>query len=417
VTPPPSDSTRQQASDRRFNGSPSPAPRLAIVLSHPTQYYSPWFRWLRQHSPLSFRVFYLWDFGVKATRDPEFQSTFAWDVDLLAGYEHEFVPNTSRDAGTHHFAGLRNPTLPARLAAYAPHAILLFGYAYATHLRLLAWARLRRIPVIFRGDSHFLGRPRPPFATRAMLRLLYRQFTALTYVGAANRDYFTTLGVPEEKLFFAPHSVDHTRFDPASESTRATAAALRASIGLAPDTRVILFAGKLIPAKQPRELLDAFLSLPPGDHVLVFVGEGPEKNALLQRAAATPSHRVVFLPFANQSEMPARYLFADVFALPSRGLYETWGLAVNEAMHMGRPCLVSDRVGCQRDLVTHGATGWVFRSEDYSDLRSRLAEALSADLDSMRLAVAERIRSYTYAQTTLGLHAALSAVQPRSSQS
>jgi glycosyltransferase involved in cell wall biosynthesis len=49
--------------------------------------------------------------------------------------------------------------------------------------------------------------------------------------------------------------------------------------------------------------------------------------------------------------MPARYLLADLFVLASRGLYETWGLAVNEAMHMGVPALVSDRVGCQRDLV------------------------------------------------------------------
>ena len=91
--------------------------RLAIVLSHPTQYYSPWFRWLRAHTTLAFRVFYLWDAGVRATRDPQFGATFAWDVDLLSGYEAEVVPNRSRDPGTHRFGGLSNPTLRARLAA------------------------------------------------------------------------------------------------------------------------------------------------------------------------------------------------------------------------------------------------------------------------------------------------------------
>ncbi len=376
--------------------------RLAIVLSHPTQYYSPWFRWLQDNASLELRVFYLWQFGVEPTRDPEFQTTFRWDIDLLEGYPHEFVRNVARDPGTHHFRGLQNPGLTRRLAAFRPDAVLLFGYAYASHLRLIAWARLRGIPLIFRGDSHFLGRPTPPWRTRLALRSLYAQFAALTYVGRANRDYFSALGVPAHKLFFAPHAVDHTRFDPAQPGTRAAAAELRLRLGLAPDTRVVLFAGKLLPAKQPRELLDAFLALPPDKHALVFVGEGPEKAALLQRAAAAPG-RVLFLPFANQTEMPARYLLADVFALPSRGLYETWGLAVNEAMHLGRPALVSDRVGCQQDLVTDGETGWVFRADDAAQLRERLAAALQADLAPLRERVAQRIYGYTYAQATAGL--------------
>ena len=127
-------------------------------------------------------------------------------------------------------------------------------------------------------------------------------------------------------------------------------------------------------------------------------------------ARAAPPGRVHFLPFANQSDMPARYLLGDIFALPSRGLYETWGLAVNEAMHLGRPCLVSDRVGCQQDLVRDGETGWVFRSGDPLYLRAKLAEALAADLPPFQARVATRIAGYTYAQTTAGLLAALNSL-------
>lgn len=111
--------------------------------------------------------------------------------------------------------------------------------------------------------------------------------------------------------------------------------------------------------------------------------------------------------------MPARYLLADVFALPSRGLYETWGLAVNEAMHLGVPCLVSNRVGCQRDLVIPGETGWVFQVEDPDGLRTSLAAALSADRAALRPRVAERIAGYTYRQATDGLLAALAATARR----
>ena len=386
--------------------------RLAVVLSHPTQYYSPWFRWLRTHTTLEFRVFYLWEAGVTAQPDPGFLTTFKWDVDLLSGYDSEFVPNIARRPGTEHFWGLRNSALTTRLAAWQPDAVLLFGYAYATHLRLIAWARRQRVLLIFRGDSHFLGRTAPGGLRTFLLKLLYRKFAAVTYVGQANRDYFTALGVPAEKLFFAPHAVNHALFDSARPEPAAAARALRNQLGLATSARVVLFAGKFVAAKQPGELLEAFLSLNIPGTALVLVGDGPEKAALQERARSAPAGRVHFLPFANQSEMPARYLLADVFALPSRGLYETWGLAVNEAMHMGLPCLVSNRVGCQQDLVSDGVTGWVFRADDVAQLRDKLSAALTADLAPFKARVATRIASYTYAQTTAGLLAALASLPP-----
>ena len=141
----------------------SPSPRLAIVLSHATQYYSPWFRWLREETPLEFRVFYLSDFGLQPGLDEKFGVNFAWDVDLKSGYDWEIVPNTAREPDTLRFDGLRNPELPVHLRAWQPDAILLFGYNYSSHLRLIAWARLHRVPLIFRGDSHLLGRQHLPF--------------------------------------------------------------------------------------------------------------------------------------------------------------------------------------------------------------------------------------------------------------
>jgi glycosyltransferase involved in cell wall biosynthesis len=397
---------------------PSSVHRLAVVLSHPTQYYSPWFRWLVAHNDLDLRVFYLWEFGVTARADPQFRTTVKWDVDLLSGYPHEFVPNTSDDPGSDHFNGLRNPALTARLAVFRPTAVLLFGYAYRSHLHVIFWARLHRIPLLFRGDSHFIGRGQPGLRTRLALRALYAQFAAFLTVGAANRDYFLALGVPASRMHFAPHSVDAALFDSAAASHHAAAVTLRTQLGLAAASRVILFAGKFVPAKQPRELLAAFLTLRPADTALVFVGDGEEKAALHALAATAPAGTVHFLPFANQSEMPARYLLADLFVLPSRGLYETWGLAVNEAMHLGVPALVSDRVGCQRDLVTDGDTGWVFPAEDSAALAAALGGALAALADpaaraNLRAAVASRIARYTYAQTTNGLLSALASLPDR----
>lgn len=395
--------------------SPTGARRVAIVVSHPTQYYSPWFRWLAANAGVAIRVYYLWDFGVTAKRDPKFGETFEWDVDLLSGYANEFVPNTARRPGTDHFTGLRNPTLTARIKAWNPDAILVFGYRYAAHLSLIAWARLAGVPLIFRGDSHLIGRARPPLVTRLALGLLFRQFQAVLFAGKANRDYFRTFGVPDARLFFSPHCVNDEHFRP-TQALRAEAARLRASLGLE-GKKVVLFAGKLVPAKQPLQLLESFMGLNRRDAALVFVGQGQDRALLEARAAAGPDSVVRFLPFANQSEMPLRYLMADLFVLPSRGTYETWGLAVNEAMHMGVPSLVSSSVGCQRDLVTHGETGWVFDPEDPGALSDALSQALG-ELDSperataIRNAVAQRISGYTYEKAAGGVTAALAAVCP-----
>ena len=392
--------------------------RLAVVLSHPIQYYSPWFRWLAGNTELDLRVFYLWDFGTSVRRDPQFQAAFQWDVDLLSGYASEFVPNASRDPGPHHFTGLRNPSLAARLDAWHPNALLLFGYKWMSHLSATAWARKRGIPVIFRGDSHLLGRPAPGPIHSVPLRWLFRRFAAFACVGTANRAYFEAFGAPKEKLFFSPHSVDDRLFDPGDARSRVAAAALRERLALKDGTKVVLFAGKLIAAKQPRELLKAFMELRPAGAALVFVGDGEERRVLGEEARGAAPDTVHFLPFANQTEMPARYLLADIFVLPSKGSYETWGLAVNEAMHMGVPCLVSDRVGCQQDLVTPGETGWVFRSDSRADLSRQLGSALAtvaepASAERLREAVLARIAGFTYAETTKGLFSAIDFVLRR----
>jgi len=340
--------------------------RLAVVLSHPTQYYSPWFRWVTRHSGIVLRVFYLWDFGIAKTRDPHFETTFQWDVDLLSGYDSEFLRNASRNPGAEHFFGFNNPELTARLSAWRPDALLVFGYNWASHLRAIAWGRLHRIPLIFRGDSHLLGRGAFPLHSRFLLRALFSQFASFLFVGAANREYFKAFGVPDKKLFFAPHSVDGSLYSRRDPRHAAEAASLRLQLGLKPSTKVVLFAGKFVSPKQPLELLKAFLELNFPESALVYVGDGPERDqmeSLANSAAAKSiSAQVRFLPFANQSEMPSRYLMAELFVLPSKGVYETWGLAVNEAMNMGVPCMVSQRVGCQRDLVIPGETGWVFDS-------------------------------------------------------
>lgn len=77
--------------------------KLAIITSHPIQYYAPWFRYLASAGDLQIKVFYLWNFGVTQQIDTGFQQALQWDIPLLDGYKYEFVPNVSYKPGVDHF--------------------------------------------------------------------------------------------------------------------------------------------------------------------------------------------------------------------------------------------------------------------------------------------------------------------------
>src|SRR5690349_5587276 len=111
--------------------------KLAIISTHPIQYYAPWFRYISSNTNIDLRVFYLWDFGITAQVDVGFKQVLQWDIPLLDGYDHEFVPNISSEPGVHHLWGLQNPSLVAQVKAYNPDAVLLMCYNYASIYRFL----------------------------------------------------------------------------------------------------------------------------------------------------------------------------------------------------------------------------------------------------------------------------------------
>lgn len=341
--------------------------RIAFVVSHPIQYYAPLHRRLAARGDLSVKVFFTWHGGAAAVHDAGFGRKFAWDTPLTEGYEWELVPNTARDPGTHHFWGLRNPELAAHVLRWRPDAIHLTGYAWYSHLLALrSWAA-RGVPVLFRGDSHLLDGQRgfKALLKNVALKQIFRWPRAFLYVGQANRRYYEAFGVPSEKLFPCPHSVEVERFaEPAAEH-EAAAREWRRELGVADDQRVLLFAGKFEPKKRPVALMEAFLQEAPDGWLLLMLGDGLLGHEVKRLACQHPD-RFRMLPFQNQSRMPVAYRLGDLFVLPS-AYAETWGLAVNEALACGRPVLVSDRVGCAEDVVRPGFNGWVFRHDDWDD--------------------------------------------------
>jgi len=433
---------------------------LAFIVSHPVQYYVPIYRELerrirqtaeggRQAAECirqtedrllttddsaritALKVFYTWrDAG--PAKDVKFGKEFAWDIPLMEGYDFEVVPNTSSDPGTHHRGGLINPDLVERVKAWKPDAVHITGYNYVSHGQAIKELSKAGIPVIFRGDSHLRDGRGPwwkQWLKKSWLSKIYRCPQAFAYVGQANRDYYRAFGVPEQKLIHVPHTIEVGRFAEPNEELEAKALAWRRELGIPDEHFVFLYAAKLEPRKRPMELLEAFLQADLPKTTLLFVGSGELEEALKERVRSSSQtsgdsgqHRktesrqlktansrgnVRFLEFQNQSVMPLVYRLGDSLVLPS-GYGETWGLAVNEAQACGRPALVSDCVGCARDIVREGENGAVFRTDDWEDCVAKMRLMANGEWRTKREAI--RVGAWGF-DTARGVDALLSGLR------
>jgi glycosyltransferase involved in cell wall biosynthesis len=354
--------------------------RLAIITTHPIQYYAPVFKLLHQHGRIQIKVFYTW--GEKAIHnyDPGFNTNIRWDLPLLSGYPYEWAENISPDPGSHRFKGIVTPGLIRQIEAWQPDAVLIYGWAYHSHLKILRYFK-NRIPVFFRGDSTLLdpsGKLKK-YARALFLTWIYTHVDVVLYTGTNSKAYFKNYGLKETQQIFAPHAIDNKRF--AAERNREVQE-LKMKLGITQKDILILFAGKFDKKKDPLLLLDAFLQLRKKDVHLLFVGNGALEQMLKQKASHEPC--VHFMDFENQSYMPVIYQACDLFCLPSSGPGETWGLAVNEAMACSKAILVSDKVGCAADLVKNEYNGAVFKAQSLTSLCEQLNILLHQGKDGLK---------------------------------
>lgn len=345
--------------------------KIAIVTSHPIQYYAPLFKLLAQGIDL--KVFYTWGKDSVEKYDPGFGKKVQWDIPLLDGYSHQYLQNTSAEPGSHHFKGIKNPTIIKELLDYNPSAIMVIGWGYHSHLKVLRYFK-GKIPLYFRGDSTLLDNNNigikgklQCLLRRIFLVWVYSHTDKAFYVGEESKAYFKWALLKETQLVFSPHSIDNARYE-IDYSYKANE--LRTSLSISNSDRVILFAGKFENKKNPLLLLNAFISASTINVHLLFIGNGENETELkLLAKESTKTSFIHFIDFQNQSMMPIWYQLADVFCLPSKGPGETWGLAVNEAMASGKAIIASTKVGCGKDLVKKNLNGWIFESDNLEELR------------------------------------------------
>ncbi len=379
--------------------------KLAALATHPIQYHSPLFRELAKEADL--RVYFA-ELPDAYRQGSGFGRAFQWDVPLVEGYQWEvYGGRTCAPGAVRHTRTLRN--LRRAFAHWKPDVVLLTGWQDTSQWIAALVAVFSRRPILFRGENNLLVRR--PLWKLCLHRLFLSTCRYLLYIGEENKRYYERLGFCSAKMRFCPYFSDGERIAKSAETLLSKRNEIRTRWRIPPGAPCFLFCGKLTKKKRCADFVRAVKRVP-GAHGLI-VGDGELRDEL--EALAGP---VSFAGFLNQSEIAQGYAAADVLVLPSDAT-ETWGLVVNEAMACGLPCIVSDKVGCRRDLVIEGRSGLSFTCGDIADLARCLQFMAEDPARRKEMGVAARLRlesEYTvHSATKAILNAARDAVEKRSS--
>lgn len=153
--------------------------------------------------------------------------------------------------------------------------------------------------------------------------------------------------IHQDRLVLIPGGVDVERFHPAPDRS-----AVRARLGLPPDTTILLTVRRLVPRMGLENLLQAFaqVSREQDDLYLVIGGRGRLESTLHALAGQLGiANRVRFIGFIPEEDLPVYYQAADLFVLPTSAL-EGFGLITLEALATGLP-VVGTPVGSTQEIL------------------------------------------------------------------
>jgi glycosyltransferase involved in cell wall biosynthesis len=387
-------------------------PRLAIVATHPIQYYVPWYRALAEQADLD--VYYCHRQTASGQADAGFNVAFEWDLPLLEGYRHTFLRNVAAEPSVERFQGCDTPEIRTLIEQKEFDAVIVHGWSTKSYWQAMRACWRTGTPVLVRGDST-LGVPKPGWWRAAkwpVFRAFIPRFDGYLIVGSKAREYLLHYGADPARCFPAPHAVDNRFFFAQAEALQTDRASVRREFGLPEDAFVALFVGRFVGIKRPDVFVQAVAQAASQSSQVrgLMVGDGPRRSEL---SAWVDAHQapITFSGFLNQTQIPRAYAAADVLVLSSTS--ETWGLVANEAMASGCPAAVSDGVGCAGDLVRHGETGIVTPVGGVDALASELVRLASdrSALERLRKAARQEVARFSVDAAVSGTLEAVAAVR------
>ncbi|AEV28027.1 glycosyltransferase [Sphaerochaeta pleomorpha str. Grapes] len=159
-------------------------------------------------------------------------------------------------------------------------------------------------------------------------------------------------------ISIVPTGIDLSKFT--LRESRENLEKRKASLGLNPDSVILLSVGRIAQEKNPEELLKNMVPLVQDfpKLVLLFIGDGPQREYLADRIRTLNlSGRVFFSGMVNPTEIASYYQLGTIFVSASDS--ETQGLTYIEAMASGLP-VICRYDSCLKNVIKEGIDGFTY---------------------------------------------------------
>lgn len=252
---------------------------------------------------------------------------------------------------------------------------------------------------------------------RLTLRIQYRLADHIfVHTERMKRELLEEFGVRKAAVTVVPYGINN-----AVPDTELTPDEAKRRLGIRRGERTILFFGNIAPYKGLEYLVAAFEQIVTrgGDYRLIIAGrlkKGCEKYwHEIQRLISGVLNReriILNMDYIPDEDTELYFKAADVLVLPYAHIFQSGVLFLGYSF--GLPVIAAD-VGCLREDIIEGKTGFVFRPEDAADLAHTIeryfASDIFADLSNRRQQIrvyAEERHSWdTVGQMTQGVYAKL----------
>ena len=295
-----------------------------------------------------------------------------WPVNKEAPFEFAF-PDAAR---VYERSNYKSAELLQLARDLNPDVVVASGWVDKGYLRVCRHFK-GKVPTVMSMDNHWLGGPKQQLMRVLAPWVLHRSFSHAWVPGSPQKAYALKLGFKAERIQTGFYSADVPLFAPE--------AVYRTQAGDYP--RRFVYVGRYIKAKGLDLLFRAWLELVQEEQhawELWCVGTGD----LFEQRVQHPS--IKHLGFLQPERLKEVLRETGVFVLPSR--FEPWGVVVHEMAAAGFPMVVSDAVGAATQFLADGKNGFLFRNNDYRDLKSKLRKIIQMDTDELK-AMAEKSRS------------------------
>ena len=356
----------------------TPKVRLGYLVSHPIQYQAPLLREIAQVHGIELTVFFRSDISIKEYQDHEFGVKVLWDIDLLSGYRHIFLPKLFCNKSIGFFSPINLGVLKCFRDAKID-LLWIHGWGSLTNIWAIFVAKFLNIPVLIRGESSLIVGNNSFIKQKIKdfyLKILFDNVRIFLAIGSANKEFYLHHGVQEKNIFMMPYAVDNMRI---GREYKSSINELRDFLKIDKNRKVLLYVGKLTQRKRVIDLMMSYidLSYTMSNNIpyLIIVGDGECMEELRSLQLKYNLDNVRIVGFKNQTELPTYFHIADIFIMPS--MAEPWGLVLNEAMCCRCAILASDEVVAANDLVQNGVNGFIFKAGNVDDLTNNLSKILS----------------------------------------